>query len=199
MPAAAVSRRDSINPMKTSLLFSLALAVALTGCNKSSRSSSTDATDTTRTSDYTATTNTASTGTSDRVASDVRNAANSAGSAISSAASNVATTARMAEWKLTPNDIQADLDNHREIVRTKDTAGMPAGTSDKSVLKSMVKGRLEADSSLAALKLDVNVDKGGAVELEGKAPTAEQIGRAIALALDTEGVSKVTSKIKLDK
>jgi osmotically-inducible protein OsmY len=106
----------------------------------------------------------------------------------------------MAQWKLTASDIQADLDNRREIVRTKDeNVGAATATNDKSVIESMVKGRLEADSDIAALKIKVDADKHGDVTLKGKARSAEEVGRAIALALDTEGVTKVTSKIKLDK
>ena len=198
--------------MKTSLLVTLGLALVVAGCNKSTRSSSTAATDTNRSADYTATGNVTTTGnattrtdnnlnsSADRVAGDMRNAANSASNAIGNAASNIATTARMAEWRLNATDIQADLDNNKEIVRTKEAAsGAPTGSSDKSVIESMVKGRLEADSDIAALKLKVDADKHGEVKLSGKAQSAEQVGRAIALALDTEGVTKVTSKIKLEK
>ncbi len=188
--------------MKTSLLFTLALAVALTGCSKSTRTSTAE-TNSGTTSDYTASTATASTNATnatERASTDVSNAANSASNAIGSAATNVATSARMAQWKLTSNDIQADLDNNREIVRTKDVAaGAPTGSTDKSVIESMVKGRLEADSAIAPLKLHVSADRHGEVKLSGKAESAEEVGRAIALALDTEGVTKVTSKIKLDK
>jgi osmotically-inducible protein OsmY len=198
--------------MKTSLLVTVALALVLAGCNKSTRSSSSAATDTAATnSDYTAThadttgnatarANNSLNTASDRMANDLHSAANSASNAIGSAATNVATSARMAQWKLTSSDLQADLDNNREIVRTKDNAaGAPTGTADKSVIESMVKARLEADSDIAPLKLDVDADKHGAVKLSGKAHSAEEVGRAIALALDTEGVLKVTSKVKLDK
>jgi osmotically-inducible protein OsmY len=199
--------------MKTSLLLASALAIALTGCNKSTRSSGSTAS-----TDYSATNTTAANATvtdnntvagnttttardsMNRVGDDLHNAANSASNAIGSAASNVATTARIAEWHLSANDLQADLDNNREIVRTKDdTAGAPTASADTKVIESMVKGRLEADSDIARLKLDADADRHGEVKLTGKAESAEQVGRAIALALDTEGVTKVTSKIKIDK
>lgn len=196
--------------MKTSLVLSLALVLVAAGCNKSTRSNTaaTDAASTTTTStDYTASTpathaNTTSNSlqsSADRMSGDLRSAANSASSAIGSAASNVATTARMTQWKLNASDIQSDLDANREIVRTRDAAGAPTGSSDKSVVESLVKGRLEADSDIAALKLKVDADRNGEVKLSGKAHSAEEVGRAIALALDTEGVTQVTSKIKLDK
>lgn len=185
----------------------MALALVLAGCNKSTRSNTaaTDTTTATTSSDYTASptparnTASATTTTTDKMASDLRGAANSASAAMGSAASNVATTARMAQWKLNPSDIQADLDQNREIVRSKDEVGAPTGKSDKKVIESLVQGRLQADSDIAALKLDVDADKNGEVKLSGKAHSADEVGRAIALALDTEGVTRVSSKIKLDK
>ncbi len=174
--------------MKTSILFPLALTLVLVGCNKATRSNNTATNDTTPPA------------ATDASGSDMRNATQSASNALGNTLSNVGTAARMAEWKLNPSDIQADVDNHREIVRTKEsTANMPASSSDKSVVESMVKGRLASDSDIAALELKVSADKQGEVKLSGKAHSTEQVGRAIALALDTEGVTKVTSKIKVDK
>jgi hypothetical protein len=178
--------------MKKTLLFtSLIAGLALVGCNKSTRSSSTAANDTTPPP---ATTTPSST---DSLANDMKTAANSAGDALRSAGNSVATSARIAEWKLTADDINADLAAHRDIVRTRDAAAAPTGKMDKSVLKSAVEGRIKADSELAELKLDINSKSDGSIELEGKAQTADQVGKAIALALDTDGVTKVTSKIKL--
>ncbi len=136
----------------------------------------------------------------DRVGNDLENAARSTKNALSNAADSVATSARITEWKLSQTDLQADLAAGREIVRTKaNAAGAPTGSTDKSMIESMVKGRIEADSQLAALDLDIEAEGAGHIELEGKANSADQIGRAIALALDTEGVTKVTSKVKLNK
>jgi hyperosmotically inducible periplasmic protein len=189
--------------MKTSILLTLTLGLVLAGCNKSTRSSSAADTTNTASTDYTATANSTATNANtaaNRTADDLRTAGNSAANAIGNAASSIGTTARITEWHLTANDLQADLDQNREIVRTKEsTAGAPTATSDKSVVESMVKSRLEADSAIAALKLSVSADKTGDVTLKGKAQSADEVGRAIALALDTEGVNKVTSKIKLDK
>jgi osmotically-inducible protein OsmY len=185
--------------MKTSILLTLTLGLVLAGCNKSTRSSSAADTTNTASTDYTATAN-ATTTNANNAANDLRTAGNSAANAIGNAASSIGTTARITEWHLTANDLQADLDQNHEIIRTKDSAaGAPTATSDKSVVESMVKSRLEADSAIAALKLSVSADKNGDVTLKGKAPSADEVGRAIALALDTEGVNKVTSKIKLDK
>lgn len=185
--------------MKTSVLFAVTLsALVLAGCNRSTESNS--ASDTPGTSDYTATTggNVTATASTNSMSNDMSNAATSASQALGSAATNVATTARMAEWHLNPSDIQSDLNQNRPIVRTKEAeAGAPTGSTDKDVITSMVKGRLAADTQIAALKLDVDANKKGEVKLSGKADNAGEVGKAIALALDTQGVTKVTSKIKL--
>ena len=44
----------------------------------------------------------------------------------------------------------------------------------------------------------MNANRKGEVELEGKAQTTDQIAQAMAVALDNDGVTQVTSKIKLD-
>jgi hypothetical protein len=191
---------------KTLVLTAIAAGFALVGCNKATRS--TASTSSTEQANYASatsdtpnrasvdatTTNNNSLGS--RIDAGINNASNAASHAVSSAT----TQARIMEWKLSASDIQADLNNNNPIVRTKDSAaGAPTGSVDKSVIKSSVEGRLAADSEVSALKLDVNAKKDGEVELEGKAMSAEQVGKAIALALDTDGVNKVTSKIKLDK
>jgi hyperosmotically inducible periplasmic protein len=83
------------------------------------------------------------------------------------------------------------------IVRTKELgAGAPTGSMDDSVIITLVKNKLKADSDLASLGLDVEAHN-GEVTLKGNAQSATQIGRAIALALDTDGVTKVSSDIKV--
>jgi osmotically-inducible protein OsmY len=195
--------------MKNTLLYSsLIIGLALVGCNKSTKT-------TTTASDY------STTPTADQVAADARNAANNAaddmrratnnaadnirsgvnaaGNAISDAATSVANTARMTEWRLNATDIQADIDAKREIVRTRENVGAPTGTMDKSTLKAAVEGRIRADSELSAFKIDVDPGANGEINLDGEVNSSAQVGKAIALALDTDGVTRVKSKIEVDK
>lgn len=196
--------------MKKTLLFStLAAGLVLAGCNKSTNEPTT-ATDST----YPATTDTTSdTYTSaeaatrdasndfargvDRAGDAMQEAGRDAANAMSNAADQV--SAKLTEWRLSAEEIRADIEADRPIVRTKDSAGAPTGNMDESTLKASVEGRIKADPQLASLELDVNAKDAGEIELEGEAQSAEQIGRAIALALDTEGVHKVTSKIDVDQ
>lgn len=188
--------------MKKSLLFTSLLAgLALAGCNKSTKS------DTVAT-DYPAATPATTTTTADTAAARMENAARNTGNAIeragertANAMSNMAhdVSVKLTEWRLSAREIEADIAADRPIVRSRTNAGAPTGNTDKSALQSAVEAKIKADSELANLKLDINADRAGEIQLEGKALTADQVGKAIALALDTEGVSKVTSKIKLDK
>ncbi|MDO8539006.1 MAG: BON domain-containing protein [Opitutaceae bacterium] len=212
--------------MKKSLLFTtLVIGLALTGCNKSTRTS-TAATDSTTTPPPADTTVAARTEAASReVAADVRRGASNAAEATREAGRDVRDATRSAgseireagrdasaalanagdklhakytEWKLNAQDLDADIAAKRPIVRTKDIAGAPTGTMDKSTLQSAVEGRIKADAELANLKLDINADRKGEIQLEGKAQNAGQIAHAMALALDTDGVYKVTSKIRID-
>jgi osmotically-inducible protein OsmY len=83
------------------------------------------------------------------------------------------------------------------IVRTKDTVvGAPTGSTDDEVIETMVKGKLQADSDTAKGSIEVDA-KNGEVMLKGSADSASLVGRAMALALDTQGVTKVSSDIKV--
>ena len=197
--------------MKKTLLFStIVIGLVLTGCNKTTKKSTaandttagTYSSSTTAATDQTAAATTTSTDTFgnkvDRAGRDMSNAASNAADSMRSAGQGLANTARMTEWRLNSSDIQADLDAKRDIIRTKDAAGTPTGHTDRKMIKSSVEGRFKADSDLSNLKLSVDAKRDGEVELDGKAMSADQVGKAIALALDTDGVNKVTSKIRLD-
>jgi len=83
------------------------------------------------------------------------------------------------------------------IVRTKDTVvGAPTGSTDDEVIKTMVKGKIQADSETAKASIDVDA-KNGEIMLKGTADSATSLGRAMALALDTQGVTKVSSDVKV--
>ena len=200
--------------MKNTLLFTTLIAgLALTGCNKTTRTSTADttvpATDTTATTTTTTTTPTTTDTVGakidragDRVADATRNAADNVRDASRDAAASMRQagrdlSARMTEWRLSKSDIEADVMANRPVVRTRSDVSTTAKIDD-DVLEKAIKGRLHSDPMFADLKFDVNANNKGEVELEGKARTADQIAHAIATALDNDGVTKVTSKIKID-
>jgi osmotically-inducible protein OsmY len=106
-------------------------------------------------------------------------------------------SSRITEWRLGASELQSDLDKGTTIVRTKDSVvGAPTGATDDDVIKTMVKGKLQADSQVSNASIDVDA-KNGEVTLKGSADKADIVGRAIALALDTQGVTKVSSDVKV--
>lgn len=193
--------------MKTTLLFTTLLAgLALTGCNKSTRTSTADTNPPPAPEPTTSTTDSLSTK-MDRAGAQVadasRNAADKVTEATRSAAASVREaghdlSTRMSEWRLSKSDIESDVMADRPIVRTRSDVTTPTGAIDTSMIEKNIKSRIQSDSMLSGLKFDVDANKQGEVELSGKARTADQIAQAMATALDTDGVTKVTSKIKID-
>ena len=89
------------------------------------------------------------------------------------------------------------MERSATIVRTKEeAAGSQANSTDEQVIKMMIQGKLQADSETAKANFEVDA-KNGEVMLKGTADSAATIGRAIALALDTKGVTKVSADAKV--
>ncbi len=99
---------------------------------------------------------------------------------------------KLVEWHLTADDIRADLAKTGQVVRSNArVAG--AKISDARIL-TVIKAKYILDHDLSAL--DINVDcTAGDVTLRGSVATPELIGKAVALALDTDGVLHVTAKL----
>ena len=106
---------------------------------------------------------------------------------------------KIVEWKLTPSDIKADLEKGGRVVRTKTVAaGQKVGdVVDNARIVTVINAKYVADSDLSALKIDVDADK-GTVTLKGTAKSPDLIGKAVALALDTDGVNQVISLLTVE-
>lgn len=188
---------------KTLILTPILVAAGLTlvGCNKSTRTDTASTTDTTVP---------AATTTEPTVGQRIDNAAARTGDAIADAGRATADAARRAgnnmraewnEWKLSNQDLDADLRADRPIIRTRTIpAGAPTGVVnvDKSALKANVKANVAQHASMIK-DLDVEIDNETEVVLTGKAMTTGDVAAAIGSALSTDGITKVTSKIKLDQ
>src|SRR6185295_1988023 len=93
---------------------------------------------------------------------------------IGAANAGVDITTRITEWRLSEAELQADLDRGVAIVRTKDSiVGAPTGNTDDEVIKTMVKGKLQADSETSKAMIEVAA-KSGEVTLTGTAESAGQ-------------------------
>jgi osmotically-inducible protein OsmY len=99
---------------------------------------------------------------------------------------------KMRQWRLTPDDIKSELAHTGEIVRTQANA-VGGKISDARIL-AVVKAKYILDRDLSASGIHVAV-LGGRVTLTGSAGSADLVGRAMALAMDTDGVTAVDSKL----
>ena len=68
---------------------------------------------------------------------------------------------------------------------------------EKMGVQGRVYGRLHWDKALQNASLDVEVDEGQVVVLNGRVPTSEARQRALQLARDTVGVNAVIDKLTL--
>lgn len=107
-----------------------------------------------------------------------------------------ALAARLTEWKLTAKEIESEFVSSGRVMRSKPAgADQPTGPMD-GILVSLVTSNLRGYAETAELKIDVAADK-GVVTLTGIAKSVDQIGKAVAIALDTDGVTQVTSTMTL--
>jgi osmotically-inducible protein OsmY len=99
---------------------------------------------------------------------------------------------KLRQWRLTPDDIKSDLARTGEIVRAN---ARVAGEriSDARIL-TVIKAKYVLDRDLSARDIEVRV-KDGRVVLAGTVPSPELIGKAVALALDTDGVRNVSARL----
>ena len=133
----------------------------------------------------------------------VKSAAAKTGDALETAAAQTkaaaldakdAISGKLAEWKLTPADIRADLENGGRVVRSKAAVvGAKTGEGfDNARVVTVINAKLVGDRQLSALRIGVDADR-GVVTLKGTVGSVDLIGRAISLALDTDGVTQVVS------
>jgi osmotically-inducible protein OsmY len=101
---------------------------------------------------------------------------------------------KLVQWHLTPEDIKKDLSGSGEVVRTKAKAAghSIADATLNAKIKTFINAKYAFDSELSARAIDVECTQGH-VTLRGTAPSETLIGKAVALALETDGVIDVKS------
>lgn len=99
---------------------------------------------------------------------------------------------------LSVSNITEELSRTSMVVREKArSAGHSiADATANARVTAAVKGRLVAEPGLSAFSINVDTTD-GLVTLSGKVSSHEQVGRAVKLALDTEGVRKVISTLQV--
>lgn len=99
---------------------------------------------------------------------------------------------KMREWRLSPDEVRAELGRTGEIVR-ENAAHAGERVADARIV-AVIKAKLILDRELSAMDIDVDA-KDGRVTLTGSLGSEKLVGKAVAHALDTDGVRNVNSKI----
>jgi osmotically-inducible protein OsmY len=127
-------------------------------------------------------------------------AASKAGSAMSQAASNMsdALKAKLDTLDLHGDKIKDELARTGQIFRRKaeDIGDKAADAASDVRAVTEIKSKYATDSTLSAWKISVACDHGH-VALSGTVSSPDDIGRAVALALDADGVRDVTSTLQV--
>lgn len=101
---------------------------------------------------------------------------------------------KLEDWDLDTDAIKRDLAKGGEIVRSKAKVAGEKITDARII--TVIKAKYVVERDLSAMDISVACTD-GAVTLSGVVPTAEHLGRAVAIALDTDGVHNVNSTITL--
>ncbi len=101
---------------------------------------------------------------------------------------------KLSDWHLTGSDIRDDLSRTGEVVRTKarEAGATIASAASNTRVVAVIKAKYTLDKELSARAIEVSADN-GLVTLRGTAPSEALIGKAVAFALDTDGVTQVKS------
>jgi osmotically-inducible protein OsmY len=102
------------------------------------------------------------------------------------------TADRIREWRLSAEEIREDLRVKGEIIRRR--AGSASETFANARVIAVIKAKYVLDRDLSVFDISVSATD-GAVVLTGSVASEELLGKAIALALDTDGVTDVTSRV----
>lgn len=105
---------------------------------------------------------------------------------------------QIAGFKLNPQEIKDELAKTGQVVRRKaQQAGQTiADVTADARTTAAIKTKLVADKNLSALNISVNTTD-GVVTLSGTVASADDIGRAMVLAMEADGVREVISTLQV--
>ncbi len=128
------------------------------------------------------------------VATSARDAADRAVAKTREVASDISDTLseKMKSWHLTPSDIHTDLVKTGQVVR-QNAARAGEKVSDVRIA-AVIKAKFVLDRDLHANQISVD-SEGGEVTLTGTVTSETLVGKAVAHALDTDGVHRVVSRL----
>lgn len=135
-----------------------------------------------------------------QVESSVEHGATRAKDAVVNGASQVkdAIQAKLEALNLRSDDIKEELSRTGTVIRRKarDLGAAVADATADARITAAIKGKLVADRDLSALSISVNTTA-GRVTLSGTVSSPEHIGKAILLAMETDGVHDVVSTLQV--
>ena len=103
-----------------------------------------------------------------------------------------AVVAKAQEWKLDPQNIKDELARTGQVVRSR--AIVVGERMDDARIVAVIKGKYVVEKNLSSFDISVECHD-GAVKLTGSVNSPAQIGQAMALALQTNGVHHVVSDL----
>ena len=107
---------------------------------------------------------------------------------------------KLVAWHLTAADIQQELAKTGKVVRrqVRDFGTAVADASADAAITAKIKGKYALDKELSAWGISVSTTD-GRVTLSGNVSSTRLIGKAMMLALETDGVREVTSTLQVKK
>ena len=105
-----------------------------------------------------------------------------------------AVAAKADEWKLNPDSIKDELAKTGRVVRSRAIA--VGERMEDARIVTVIKGKYIAEKNLSSFDISVEC-RDGAVKLTGSVFSADQIGQAMGLALQTSGVHSVISDLSV--
>ena len=103
---------------------------------------------------------------------------------------------KLSQWHLSPDDIKEEIAKTGSVVRSRArAAGESIATATASArVVAVIKAKYTLDKELSSRTIDVDY-KEGKVTLRGTVAAPALVGKAVAEALDTEGVTQVVSQL----
>jgi osmotically-inducible protein OsmY len=104
--------------------------------------------------------------------------------------------ARLAAWHLRGDDIKEELSRTGKVLRrqVREVSAVVADASADAAITAKIKAKFALDSHLSATAISVNTTD-GRVTLAGNVSSHQQIGKAMLIALETDGVRDVISTL----
>lgn len=108
--------------------------------------------------------------------------------------------AKLSAWHLRSEDIAEEMSHTGKVLRrqARDFGSAVADASSDAAITGKIKAKLAVDHDLSAVSISVNTTD-GRVTLAGNVASPDQIGKAMLIALETDGVREVNSTLQVKK